>query len=201
MMVASVRFVVALLTGVCVAAMPSLAAEPKYDKDTCAQFHTEQAKFIESGILADLARGADWGKTNLSADRLREIEHYITLDEQTKFACREATLTPEMLNLEEIARRLEANPNADPFAPPAPPAAQADDSGEDNATATPDDGTVKKKRKPAAKPVTQAKPKPPAAKAVKPASSKTLDDAYKAPSVADTAPPEAKPIAPSTATR
>ena len=72
-MVACVRFILVLLAGVWVIAAPSMAGQAKHDKDTCAQFHTEQAKFIESGILADLARGADWGKANLSAERLRPL--------------------------------------------------------------------------------------------------------------------------------
>ncbi len=99
-------------------AVPTVAGQPKLDKETCTQLGAEQATFIQSGILADLQRGPSWGKSNLSADRLREIEHYILLDEQIKFACRQATLTPEMERAGEIAKKLELNSDADPFAPP-----------------------------------------------------------------------------------
>lgn len=151
------------------------SAAPKLDKDTCAQFKTEQIKFIQSGILADLQRGPEWGKTNLSADRLREIELFITLDEQIKFACREATLTPNLVKVEEIAKRLEMNPNIDPFAPlpqpDQPKAADAKPAGA--ATAT--------KPKPAV-----PKPKPQAAK-------KPAEDAYTGPPIMIfEAPPAAK---------
>lgn len=95
----------------------SEAGGPKLDKATCDQLHTEQTKFVESGILKDIERGADWGKTNLSAERLREVEHYILLDEQIKFGCREDSLTDVMLHAGEIAKQLELNSDADPFAP------------------------------------------------------------------------------------
>lgn len=106
----------AVLGGVAVAT-PVDAAQPRIDKDTCTQLVSEQATFIQSGILADLQRGPAWGKTNLTAERMREIEHYILLDEQIKFGCRQATLTPEMEKASEIAKRLEQNSDADPFAP------------------------------------------------------------------------------------
>jgi hypothetical protein len=117
-------------------AAPAHAGQPKLDKDTCTQLASEQATFIQSGILADLQRGPSWGKSNLSAERLREIEHYIVLDEQIKFACRQATLTPEMERAGEIAKKLELNSDADPFAPPADPAAKAPSEvkAEDNKT-------------------------------------------------------------------
>ena len=168
-------------------ALPVAAGTAKLDKETCAQFKTEQVKFIQSGILADLQRGAEWGKGNLSADRLREIEHFIMLDEQIKFACREATLTPNLLQVEAIAKRLEMNPNLDPFAP-LPDAAPAQKTGAaaGAAAAQPNllkpkskalqqiEGTEPAKPKPAAQP--KPKPKPPAAK-------KPADDAYTGPPI------------------
>ena len=116
----------------CLACVPvflalPLVAAPKIDKETCAQLRSEQATFIQSGILADIQRGPEWAKANLAAERIREIELFITLDEQIKFGCREVTLTGDALRAGEAARRLEINPNADPTAPP--PAAAKD--GED----------------------------------------------------------------------
>ncbi len=190
-MVACVRFILVLLAGVWVIAAPSMAGQAKHDKDTCVQFHTEQAKFIESGILADLARGADWGKANLSAERLREVELYITLDEQIKFACREATLTPEMEHVEEIAKRLELNPNADPFAPLPPPETKPADAPASEVGASDANPAAKaSKKKP--QPATQAKPKPPAAKAAKPTASRSPDDAYRGPPMAGNTPDPAE---------
>jgi hypothetical protein len=214
MMFACVRIVVTLLAGASVAVATAMAGQPKHDKETCSQFHTEQTKFIQSGILADLARGAEWGKANLSAERLREIELYITLDEQIKFACREATLTPQMLQVEEIAKRLELNPNADPFAPLPPAEGSPGNSGANGAKAQ--DGIAAPAQKPAAK----AKPNPPAAKpqqtesgqpaaakppaanpAAKNSSPKVVNDAYKGPPVGSNAQEADRPSRPAAAVR
>lgn len=176
------------LFGFCLALTPVHAATPKLDKETCAQFKTEQIKFIQSGILADLQRGPEWGKANLSADRLREVEHYIQLDEQIKFACREATLTPDLAKIEEIAKRLETNPNIDPFAPlPDPDAAAAPKTGAAAAGADAQPNLTKKKSK-ALQRIEGADPEKPkaAAPAKKPkpqAAKKPADDAYTGPPV------------------
>lgn len=172
MMIARVRRVGVCLIALGAMAAPVCAANPKLDKETCAQFKTEQVKFIQSGILADLHRGPDWGKANLTADRLREIELYITLDEQIKFACREATLTPDLAKVEEIAKRLELNPNLDPFAPPPPPDA-APEAAPGTPKAADPDAAVKPK-------AAQGKPKPKAAAK----SQKAVSDAYTGPPIA-----------------
>lgn len=154
--------------------MAAIAGQPRLDAESCKQLHVEQSTFVQSGILADLQRGAAWGKANLSADRLREIEHYIMLDEQIKFACREATLTPEMERASEIAKRIEANPNVDPFAPLPDPdatresgAADADDGGEPSRDA---EQRPRAKTTASERPAANVKPKP-----VK----KPKDDAFK----------------------
>ena len=115
--------------GVCLLALVAIgesasAGTAKLDKDTCMQLRAEQANFVQTGILADLQRGPDWAKTNLAAPRLRDIEHFIALDEQLKFGCREATLTPDAMRAGEEALKIEANPDSDPNAP-APAAAGA----------------------------------------------------------------------------
>lgn len=169
--------------------LSAVAGTAKLDKETCAQFKTEQIKFIQSGILADLQRGPVWGKSNLSAERLREIEHFIMLDEQIKFACREATLTPNLLQVEEVAKRLEMNPNIDPYAPlPDPATAAQPKSGAAAGADAAQPNLMKQKSKalqeiegtePAKpKPAAQAKPKPKPQAAKKP-----VDDAYTGPPI------------------
>lgn len=140
----------------CAIAAPAMAGQPKLDQETCKQLHAEQATFVQSGILEDLKRGAEWGKANLSAARLRDVEQYILLDEQIKFACREATLTPEMEKAAEIAKRLELNPNLDPFAPLPDPAVQG--AKPDAATGDAPDAPSGQSP-PAAEKKAQAKPK------------------------------------------
>lgn len=98
------------------------ATSPKIDDDTCTQLRAEQAKFQQSGILNDINKGAEWAKGNLSPDRLREIQHYMDLDEQVKFGCRDAKLSPDAQKAREAAGRIEINSDADPTAPAAGPA-------------------------------------------------------------------------------
>lgn len=134
-------------------------AAAKLDKEACDQLRAEKIKFVQSGILADLKRGPEWGKTNLSADRLREIEHYIMLDEQLKFACREATLSADAMRAGEEAIKIEANPDRDPNAP-AKPAPKAAPGGGAADGATPA-GAPAVKPKAKRKSQATAKPKPP----------------------------------------
>ena len=182
----------------------ALAGQPKLDAETCTQLHGEQATFIQSGILADLQRGPAWGKSNLSADRLREIEHYIVLDEQIKFACRQATLTPEIARAGEIAKRLEANPNLDPFVPlPEPNAKPEADAGNSSPTIQP--GTapevqpvLKPKAERRSAPVDEATHVPAKAAAdakpsVKPKPAAKADDALKVAPTHVAPPPTAAP--------
>lgn len=103
-------------------AVPLHAAPPKLDKETCEQLKVEQTRFLEAGVANDIEKGAEWAKANLTPERLREIEHYLMLDEQVKFGCREVKLTIDALRAMEAARRLEIDPNADPTAPPEPKA-------------------------------------------------------------------------------
>lgn len=107
------------------------ATKPKLDPETCNSLRLEQIKFRQSGILDDLNKGAAWGKANLSPERLRDIQHYLELDEQVQFGCRDAKLTAEAKRASEAAARIEINSDADPTAPvakdpPKPGAAGAD---------------------------------------------------------------------------
>jgi hypothetical protein len=138
-------------------ALPAAAA-PKLDKETCDQLKIEQAKFAETGIMADLQRGAQWGKANLSAERLREIEHFILLDEQLKFGCRQVTLTVDAMRAGEAANRIETNPNADPTVNPAAAGAGVAEAAEGGASPPGTAPVTSTPNKPAAKPRTERRP-------------------------------------------
>ena len=158
-------FLIALtaLAALAALAQSASAGTPKLDKDTCAQLRGEQANFVQTGILADLQRGPEWAKTNLGAPRLRDIEHFIALDEQLKFGCREATLTPEAMRAGEEALKIEANPDLDPNAPPpAPAAAGSDAAAVPGAAAAPlgENDAVKAPAKPRVRHKATARPKP-----------------------------------------
>lgn len=110
---------------------PSLATQAKLDPETCNSLRLEQIKFRQSGVLDDMSKGAAWAKANLPPDRLREIAHYLELDEQVRFGCRDAKVTAEAKRASEAAARIEINSDADPTAPvakdPPKPATAAKD--------------------------------------------------------------------------
>ncbi len=188
------------------------ATPARLDDETCNQLRLEQIKFKQLGVVSDIEKGGTWGKANLSAERLREIEQYIQLDEQVKFGCRDAKLTLDGARASEAARRLELNPDLDPTAPlpasadpanpnlanPNPAAPGAASPG---ANGSSDDGAsgvksgVKRETKPVVRsdrPVKPAaKPKPAAAKPRPP----KADDAYAAPAGAESVlvPPKGTP--------
>lgn len=93
------------------------ATKPKLDSDTCAQLRVEDTKFRQAGILNDMSKGPAWAKANLSADRLREVQHYIELDEQIQFGCRDAKLSVDAAKASAAAARIEINSDADPTVP------------------------------------------------------------------------------------
>ncbi len=146
----------AIIAAICFVPFAAAATQPKIDSDTCTTLRLEQIKFRQSGVLDDMSKGAEWAKANLSADRLREIEHYMQLDEQVKFGCRDAKLSPEAERASEAAARIEINSDADPTAPtandpPKPGAADKKDapkktSGKKSKAATPSDKPRKKKK-------------------------------------------------------
>ncbi|MBX9683421.1 MAG: hypothetical protein K2X41_06490 [Hyphomicrobium sp.] len=86
---------------------------------TCEGLRSERQRFTQTGIIAELQRGPEWAKANLSPDRLLQIEAYIRIDEDLKFGCRDAVLSPQAVLARDAAKRLELNPNVDPTAPPA----------------------------------------------------------------------------------
>lgn len=106
------------LTGVALLApVAAHATKAKLDRDACAQLRAEEKKFRQAGILSDMSKGADWAKANLSAERLREVQHYIELDEQVQFGCRDARLSVDAQKASEAAARIEINSDADPTIP------------------------------------------------------------------------------------
>lgn len=76
--------------------------------DKCAQLMVEQTHYKERGVVDDMNKGADWGKANLSPERLREIRDYLALEEELKFGCREATLLIDPKSLVDPAARAAA---------------------------------------------------------------------------------------------
>ena len=126
----------------------AFAGQPRIDADTCTQLRLEHMKYVASGVVETFNKGPEWGKANLSQDKLRDLELFIQLDEQIKFGCRDAKLTMDAERAGEAAKRLELNPDADPTAPlPVQSGDAANDDGTEAKAVTVAPAKPKKKRK------------------------------------------------------
>ncbi|MEQ1710823.1 MAG: hypothetical protein ABL908_05425 [Hyphomicrobium sp.] len=66
---------------------PSIGAAAPLAKEACDALKAEQVSLTSSGLRADLARGAAWGKVNLAAERIKKVARLIEVDEQILFRC------------------------------------------------------------------------------------------------------------------
>lgn len=55
--------------------------------EACDALKPEHAALEAAGLPATIKKGAAWGKANLSAAKLKEVERYIGLEEQMLFRC------------------------------------------------------------------------------------------------------------------
>jgi hypothetical protein len=180
------RFCLTSIAIAVIVSSPAHATEPKIDAETCNQLRLEHMKYVESGAAADVQRGAEWGKVNLSPEKLRDLELFIQLDEQIKFGCRDAKLTVDAERASEAAKRLEINSDLDPTAP-------LPVEGQGSAES---DGTADAPASLAATPDAKPKAKPKAVHRVKPAAAKAKDSsATPAAAEAKSAPPSGAPAA------
>ena len=84
-----------------VAASGEALGEP-LDKAACDALRAEQAGLVTAGLKSDLEKGAEWAKSNLQPDRLKQIQHYIEVEEGLAFRCR-VILAP-------VRRKIQAKP-------------------------------------------------------------------------------------------
>ena len=76
----------------------------RIDEAACVAFGTEITALGKSGIPADIERGAEWGKANLTPERLRQIARYIFLEERLTFRCPNVLAAGAVRQMEEQAR-------------------------------------------------------------------------------------------------
>jgi len=127
-------------------------------KDVCDALLVEEQVLDKGGARANLAKGADWGRTNLDKKKLGQVQRLIKVTEDLVFRCGLAG--------QRFAAFVEP-------APPPPPAKKA--------------GPKAQAKKPVAKAKAAPKPKPEAKTVAKPQGNKPKpDDAYRPP--AKTAP-------------
>jgi hypothetical protein len=209
------RFGIVLGVQALVACCGAAAAAP-LDQEACARLKTELMQLELGGTRVSMAKGPEWAKVNLPADKLQQIKRLIEVEEQILFRCQGKPLVilPEGVDGEAAADRKESPAAATPGkeTPKAlpPGKAQGPAAGQGQAKA-PLPPPIKPKpggagaKPPAGPPAnrtgaakaaeppitpTQPKPKPRPAPKAKP----KVDDAYKPPPVPPgTAPFTAKP--------
>lgn len=180
----SARGVLALLV-VTMASCPAPARAEPLPPETCEVLRSEATLLEGGGAGANIERGAEWGKTNLSPEQIRYVARLIALREQINFRCRPA--------MKEIPT---------PPLPPPPPEPAAIDPDKVPPPARPERAEAGKPQKPAmASPKDGSKDGARAAPAAKPSASRapsapSRDDAYKPPSASGAVTPSAAPSAP-----
>jgi hypothetical protein len=171
------------------------AGAASLDKETCDKLKGELTLLEGAGARANMAKGPDWAKANLAAEKLGEIKRLIEVDELLLFRCqgRQLVILPAEVELDpaaaepkedgtDAAKDGKAPPAADKKAPPAKkaaaPPAKATAGGEAK-------GVVDAPKKVEAAPAKAAKAKP------------KVDDAYRPPGAAPGVDPSAKqPVPP-----
>lgn len=84
--------------------LPSPSQATQSDVESCKKYEIEKAELSESGIQVDIEKGAEWGKDNLSPERLRQVRRFIYLEEQLTFRCPDVIATAAVRQIEEQAR-------------------------------------------------------------------------------------------------
>ena len=171
-------------------AAPALAAT--LDQEACAKLKAELSQLELTGARGTLAKGPEWAKANLAADKLQQIKRLLELDEQILFRCQGKPLVvlPEGVdaepeppdNAKDAATKPAAAKDASKQAKP-PAKAQPKAAPPNKAAAAPAKAAVDKAgavKAGAAKATTGEAALPPKSKP-KPAAKAKVDDAYRPP--------------------
>ncbi len=172
-----------------------VAKAASLDKETCDKLKVEQAQLEGAGVRNAMAKGPEWAKANLAADKLGEIKRLIEVDELLLFRCqgRPLVVLPPEVELDPAAKAGEAKEDgqeadakgtekkAPPPAAKKAPTAKTAVGGEPKTKAPVTKDGLPKKADAAAKagipaPAKAAKPKP------------KSDDAYRPPGASTGAP-------------
>jgi hypothetical protein len=65
----------------------SAAAAATLDQEACARLKTELLQLELAGTRTNIAKGPDWAKVNLDADKLLQIKRLMEVEEQLLFRC------------------------------------------------------------------------------------------------------------------
>ncbi len=85
------------------------ALAAKLDDVACDALKAERARLATDALLSDMTKGPEWAKTNLTTDRLKEIEQLIGIEEGIAFRCPVPKPVPQPGN---VAKAGEGKKNA-----------------------------------------------------------------------------------------
>jgi hypothetical protein len=80
-----------LLLAALAAALPQARAA-QLDAESCEKLLNEHGELERAGVEADMAKGPDWAKANLAAEKLARIRRFIDVEAQLLFRCRQRSL-------------------------------------------------------------------------------------------------------------
>jgi hypothetical protein len=76
-----------LVLGVPALLLGCSAAAATLDQEACARLKTELLQLELAGTRTNIAKGPDWAKVNLDADKLLQIKRLMEVEEQLLFRC------------------------------------------------------------------------------------------------------------------
>jgi hypothetical protein len=176
------------------AALSEVRAAP-LDAEACARLKVEQGQLEDAGVEKDMAKGAEWAKSNLGLEKLQRVQRFIEIEEQLLFRCRSKTIVSLHKDRDDD-KDDDDKDDDDKDAAPKPEAGQAKEADpklkQQPAAAKPRKPEPAKSpkasaREPAQPGVTSIEKRPPKAK---------VDDAYKAPPPDPSVNPFAGQVAP-----
>ena len=112
-------------SAVVVLSLAELGATP-LDKEGCTKLKAEQGSWSRPACASNMAKGPEWAKANLAADKLEQIRRLIEVDEQLLFRCTGKPLVELPAERTPIRAASGANedgkdaPNQSRAAPPRP---------------------------------------------------------------------------------
>lgn len=155
----------------------SAAAALPLAPEACDRAREEQETLNALGVADDVARGGDWGRTNLDRARLAQVARWIELQENLLFKCPRKPLVAKAGPETDGTPSSEQKPSpAKPSAKPATKPATKPAPARDDAQAAPGEASPAQK---AVKPASQAAgPAQTEEKKSKPRPKPRVDDAY-----------------------
>ena len=137
------------------------------DTESCRRNKAEHDTLGGSGLREMMAKGPEWGKANLTRERVEQIRRFLALEEDIRFRCPLGKARPELEAAESEAGSTTAlQPNEQEPAAKALPAAKparktkppAREGSGDAAGVQTSGGSAEAKAPPAAKPAAKKKP-------------------------------------------